>query len=232
MTDLGEKPVIRLRGYAKGRARRESIIQTATRHFAERGFTSATIAEIAAACDITRAGLLHYFGDKEALLEAVLEERDREDYQRFRPYAKTRGGIGILRGMADLAEHNRLVPGLIDLFARLSVEASSLEHPAHRYFVERYERIRSGTTRALRQAAEAGYLLPDVDPDVAAVRLTALMDGLQVQWLMDNNIDMAWHMKSAILEYLTDDGIAAFAQAEVHDPASNAAVDGHDKPVP
>ena len=110
------------RGYAKGRARRDAIIRTASGHFAERGFLSATILEIAAACGISRAGLLHYFPDKEALLEAVLEARDVEDQQRFAPYTQGAGAIGVLRGMVDLADHNRLVPGLIELFVRLSSE--------------------------------------------------------------------------------------------------------------
>ena len=41
---------IELRGYAKGRARRDATIRTASEQFAERGFLSATILEISAAC--------------------------------------------------------------------------------------------------------------------------------------------------------------------------------------
>ena len=198
------------RGYAKGRARRDAIIQTASAQFAEKGFVSATILEIAAACGISRAGLLHYFPDKESLLEAVLEARDDEDRSRFEPYVTTAGSLGVLRGMVDLAGHNRLVPGLIELFVRLAAEAASPSHPFHQYFRERYERIRLGTERALRGAARSGYLRSDVDPREAGIRLTALMDGLQGQWLLDPGIDMAAHVGATIREWLTIDGVRAF----------------------
>lgn len=203
------------RGYAKGRARRDAILHTASTHFAERGFLSATILEIAAACGISRAGLLHHFADKEALLEAVLEARDIEDRERFAPYVGSFGAIGVLRGMVDLADHNRLVPGLIELFVRLSSEASAPDHPAHGYFVQRYERILSGTRRALAGAARAGHLRPDIDTADAAVRLTALMDGLQAQWLLDRSIDLSRHVGQAIREWLTPQGLAAFDAVEV-----------------
>lgn len=205
-----ERVSVAARGqYAKGRARRKAIVRVASGHFAEKGFTNATILDIAAACGISRAGLLHYFPDKEALLEAVLEERDREDRQRFSPYVQADGSIGVLKGMIDLADHNRLTPGLIDLFARLSTEATDPAHPAHKYFTERYVRIRSGTARALRSAARAGYLRENLDADDSALRLTALMDGLQAQWLLDPSIDMSRHVRAAILDLLTPAGQGA-----------------------
>ncbi|MFC4242480.1 TetR/AcrR family transcriptional regulator [Gryllotalpicola reticulitermitis] len=198
-------------GYSKGRERRQNIIRTASAQFAQNGFDGATMLDIAAACGISRAGLFHHFADKEALLTAVLEERDREDQERFLPYvAAPSGGIGVLRGIVDLAGHNRLVPGLIDLFVRLSSEASGSEHPAHAYFTQRYQRIRSGTARALRTAARAGYLNAGVDPAEAALDLTALMDGLQAQWLFDPRVDMASHMRRAVDQLLNPAGRRAF----------------------
>ena len=207
MTAADVAPPIELRGYAKGRARRDAIIHTASEQFAERGFLSATILEIAAACGISRAGLLHYFPDKEALLEAVLAARDDEDRERFAPYLNAAGALGVLRGMVDLADHNRLVPGLIELFVRLSAEASTPGHPAHDYFVARYERIRFGTERAIRGAIRGGNIRAEIEPHTASIRLTALMDGLQAQWLLDRSIDMAGHVGGAIREWLTPAGL-------------------------
>ena len=198
------------RGYAKGRARRAEIVHKAAEQFAEKGFGAATILDIAAACQISRAGLLHHFPDKEALLEAVLEERDTEDRLRFEPYTRIPGGIGILRRMVDLADHNRFVPGLIELFTRLSAEAATPDHPAHEYFVRRYDRIRKGTARTLRAAQRAGFLRAGVEPEDAAVRLTALSDGLQSQWLLDDRLDMAHHVRTAILDLLNESGRNAF----------------------
>lgn len=207
------RPAERPGGYAKGRARRTAIIHTAAEQFAQKGFGAATILDIAAACAISRAGLLHHFPDKESLLQAVLEDRDRADRQRFRPYVGIPDGLGVLRGMVDLAGHNRLVPGLIELFARLSAEAADPDHPAHGYFTARYDRIRTGTAGALDKAHAAGHLRADVDTADAATRLTALMDGLQSQWLFDRTIDMAGHLHTAILDLMTAAGARAFAAA-------------------
>ncbi|MFF9507424.1 TetR/AcrR family transcriptional regulator [Streptomyces sp. NPDC014724] len=204
------RPGVQRGGYAKGRARRAAIIHTAAEYFAQHGFAPVTIVDLAVACGISRAGLLRYFPDKESLLQAVLEDRDRLDRDRFQPYTQIPGGLGILRGMVDLAGHNELSPGLIALFVRLSAEASDPDHPAHPYFAGRYDRIRRGTAHALRKARDAGHVRHDVDPDDAAVRLTAQMDGLQAQWLFHRDIDMAHHVRRAILDLLTEQGRAAF----------------------
>ncbi|GGF30403.1 TetR/AcrR family transcriptional regulator [Subtercola lobariae] len=192
-------------GYASGRARREQIVAEATILFGKVGFHGATILDIAAQCHISRAGLLHHFPTKESLLEAVLEERDREDIARFRQNG-SRGtdGLGILRGMVDLASHNSKRAGIIELYAVLSAESTAPEHPAHAYFVERYDRIRSGTVRALERARAAGYLKADVDVGDAAIELTALMDGLQVQWLLSPEaVDMPAQLQKRIQQLLT-----------------------------
>lgn len=192
-------------GYATGRARRERIIAVATELFGRVGFNGATMLEVAAECGISRAGLSHHFPTKESLLEAVLETRDTEDLERFRRNGSGgNDGIGILAGMVDLAAHNSAVPGIIGLYAVLSAEASaSAEHPAHDYFIARYERIRHGTATALRRAGKAGYLREDVDPDAAAIELTSLMDGLQIQWLLaPDAVDMAAAIRRRIDELL------------------------------
>jgi AcrR family transcriptional regulator len=192
-------------GYASGRARREKIIAVATELFGRVGFNGMTLLEVAAECGISRAGLSHHFPTKESLLEAVLETRDREDLERFRRNGSGgRDGMGILRGMVDLAAHNTAVPGIIGLYAVLSAEAGDPSHPAHRYFIDRYERIRKGTAVALRRARDAGYLESDVDVDETAIELTALMDGLQVQWLLDpESVDMPAIVRRRIEQVLT-----------------------------
>lgn len=187
-------------GYTTGRVRREQIIQTATRLFGQMGFNGMTMLQIAQECHISRAGLSHHFPTKESLLEAVFQTRDVKDRDRFRRNgAHSPDGLGILRGMVDLARHNTEVPGLIGLYAVLSAEATDPAHPAHEYFIARYDRIRRGTALALRRAQDAGYLVEGIDPDAAAVEITALMDGLQLQWLLD---PIAVDMVSVVYERL------------------------------
>lgn len=187
-------------GYAKGRAKRQEIIETAMLVFGESGFDKSSMLEIAERCSLSRAGLSHYFPSKASILEAVLAWRDRLDRERFRASGSgDPDGLGVLRGMVSLADHNATVPGLVALYAVLSAEATSADHPAHAYFVKRYERIVGGTARALQNARRAGLLRPGLDPEDLAVSLVALMDGLQVQWLLGARpINMAERLRDAL----------------------------------
>ena len=48
--------------------RREEIVDRAAKLFAERGFLGASIAELAAACNVSKSLIYHYFGSKEDVL--------------------------------------------------------------------------------------------------------------------------------------------------------------------
>lgn len=192
-------------GYAKGRAKRQEIVETAMVVFGEAGYNKSSMMEIAERCSLSRAGLSHHFPSKESILEAVLEWRDQVDRERFRANGSAgRDGLGVLRGMVDLADHNATVPGLVGLYSVLAAEAAAPDHPAHDYFVKRYERIVDGTRRALEGAREAGCLRAGVDPEELAISLVALMDGLQIQWLLKARpVDMARQLRHAIQAALT-----------------------------
>lgn len=200
-----DSPRASRRGYAKGRAKRQEILEVALRIFGEGGFSEASMSQIAEQCSLSRAGLHHYFPSKVSILFAVLEWRDSKDRDRFRANGSShQDGLGVLRGMVDLAAHNATVPGLIGLYTRLAAEATAPDHPSHDYFVERYQRIRSETAWALSKVRTAGYLRDDVDIDDTAVTLNAMMDGLQVQWLLQPDaVDMAAQLRRAIQGLLT-----------------------------
>jgi AcrR family transcriptional regulator len=208
----------RARGaYANGRARREQIIHEASKLFAEHGFEGVTTQAIADACGISRAGVLHHFPDKESLLSAVLSVTlgGPEDERRAESYVNFPDGIGPLRGIAELADRERTSPGLAAMVIRLAVEAADPAHPAHDYFVARYREIYDGMAAVFRMAARAEYVRADVDPERAAIRLNALIDGLQVQWLLDSRIEITAHVREYIEELLTPAGRAALAAAAI-----------------
>ncbi|WP_345711741.1 TetR/AcrR family transcriptional regulator [Kineococcus glutinatus] len=183
------------RGYAKGRARREEILDAATTLFGEVGYRSASLREIAQRVGISHPGLLHHFGGKEQLLAAVLAHRDERDDHRFGLSGAR--GRGALRALVELVADNARHPGIVELYCVLSAEATSPEHPAHRYFRDRYARTVAAVARHFAEIAAEGGLRPGVDPRAAAVRVVALMDGLQVQWLLDRTcVDMAAEVRA------------------------------------
>jgi AcrR family transcriptional regulator len=68
------------------RARREQIVEAATRVFAEKGFRRATTREVAREAGISEGTIYNYFEDKDALLMAILDklnetERRAEDFE-------------------------------------------------------------------------------------------------------------------------------------------------------
>ncbi len=52
---------------------RQTIIDEATRLFAEQGFSATSVREVAAACECTKPSLYYYFENKEALFRAVID---------------------------------------------------------------------------------------------------------------------------------------------------------------
>jgi AcrR family transcriptional regulator len=192
----------RAEGYATGRARRDQIVESATELFARVGYRHATILQIAQHVGISRTGLLHHFASKEALLEAVLARRDAEDMARFRPSADDGTGLATMRAWVELSRYNASVPHLVSLYAVLSAEACDPRHPAHDYFAQRYARTVGGFERVLTKAAAAGLLVPGTDPAVEARALVALMDGLQIQWLLDPDPSLMGDVLAAKLQQL------------------------------
>lgn len=185
----------RARGpYAKTAAVQEAILDAAAEVFAESGFRSGSIRDIAARADMSEAGILHHFRSKAALLEGVMRLRD----DRARDLAPLGDGSGadIVRGLLALARHNQDNPGIVKLYTTVSAEATSPDHPAHAYFLERYEFVRQHVGSAFRDLADEGLLREGVDPHSAAIATIAHMDGLQVQWLLHpDRIDMAEHLR-------------------------------------
>lgn len=173
------------------RVSREKIIQSAIESFSQNGFRGAKMADIAKAANLTGPGLLHHFPSKTHLLMEVLKERDRVDSERMRAALQKSGKLFLDAGV-ELVEHNETVPGLVQLFNLLVAESISPEHPAHEFFKERYQRGREHWVQAITQAQQAGEVRSDISPETLAALIFAMMDGLQVQWLLEpEHIDMS-----------------------------------------
>lgn len=176
-------------GTKKGERSRETIIEAAIPLFAQQGFRGASLASIASAAGLTQAGLLHHFRSKEELLLGVLDQRDHADGKRLSSMAPG-PGLDYVDRLEELVEHNATSPGLVRLFMTLVGEGTSDEHPAHEYFVDRYQRLRARALRTLREGQASGEIRADADLETLVPIVFAVMDGLQIQWLLDPSIDM------------------------------------------
>lgn len=180
------------RTQTRGDQRRRAILDAALNAFAETGYYGASIAEIAAAAGISQAGMLHHFPSKPALLVAVLRHRDiyyseRAILSRNPPLR----GIAVLRHQVDMVARNVRQHGLTRLLTVVSMEAINPDHPAHGWAEERYEWMVGWLINGLRLGIEDGTVRADTDCEDVARTVFAMMDGLQLQWLLlPGQIDM------------------------------------------
>ena len=171
-------------------ASRERVLQAALRAIASNGYRGSALAAIAADAGLTKAGLLHHVPSKEHLLVAVLAERDRLDGAQFQLAGFQ--GLAALDRLAELVQHNAMVPGLVQAYTVLMGESVGEDHPAREWFRDRYPRRRANIAAALRAGIESGEIRSEVDCDAVAAQIIAMMDGLQVQWVLNpDRVDMA-----------------------------------------
>jgi AcrR family transcriptional regulator len=183
--------------------RRQEIIQTAFEVFTERGFRGASLEQVAQRVGLTKAGILHYFPSKEALLVAVLQERDRESASTGARWADPTDPLHArLAGLQEIVAQNTTRRGLVQAFTVLSAESVTDNHPAQDYFRQRYE---DGRRRLAEVAKTAAPELSDTEALRAASLVLAVMDGLQLQWLLDpDQVDMpeAFSLFGRLFEHL------------------------------
>ena len=165
----------------EGREQRERILRAALELFTAHGFRGASLDAVAAAVGISRQGVLHYFPSKTKLLLGVLELRDQETIAR----AQELQDAEFVSALLHLVAHNQREPDLTRLFTVLAAESVAPEHPGHEHFLKRYTMVRAGLAEGIEQAQAAGQLRADLDPRVVAILLAAVMDGLQLQFLLD-----------------------------------------------
>jgi AcrR family transcriptional regulator len=177
-----------MRTYAKGRERREKILAAAWDAFGEQGYRGASLARIAARAGVSDAGLLHHFPSKQHLLLALLERRDEQDRAHVKAGAAHASlPVALLR----LSAENTAAPSMVQLFTVMAAEAIEPAHPGHAWFCGRYRRVRAELAERVAAAQEQGELDRGLDAESTATQLLALLDGLQLQWLLDpEHVDM------------------------------------------
>lgn len=152
--------------------------------FGSKGYHNGPLTEIAEQVDMTHAGILHHFGSKDHLLTEVLRYRDETDVAgldgRHIP-----GGVDMFRHLVRTAFLNAQRAGLVQTYAVLSAESVTDDHPAREFFQVRYRTLRNEAVEAFEgMCTERGVDAP-ASVRHAAAAILAVMDGLQIQWLLD-----------------------------------------------
>ena len=172
-------------------ARREDILRAAMATFGARGYHKGPLTEIAEQVGMTHAGILHHFGSKDALLLEVLQYRDETDVRTL-PEHHIPDGADLFRHLVRTALLNAQRAGIVQMYAVLSAESVTDDHPARPFFEQRYATLRAEVAHAFRAMCEEAGVTERDTVDMASAAVLAVMDGLQVQWLLDPTaVDLA-----------------------------------------
>lgn len=153
--------------------RRAEICRTAARVIREKGFDATSVADIARALKMTKAGLYHYFPSKEALLFEIMTfglERVREEV------------IGPALMITDPAErlrqlvvrHAQITTRAQGAVAQLFEETRALP-PAHRKVIETEQGVYVSLIRETLAELKAAGRLGRIDPAVAAFSIIGMI---------------------------------------------------------
>ena len=164
--------------------KRRDILRAATEVFGNKGYAKGSLAEIAELVGMTHAGVLHHFGSKDALLLEVLVYRDETDVEHLEGH-HIPDGLDLFRHLVTTARLNEDRPGIIQAFAVLSAESVTDDHPAKEFFRTRYETLRGEVREALVSICDVTDPPEAEAIDSAVASVIAVMDGLQIQWLLD-----------------------------------------------
>lgn len=164
--------------------KRDEILRAAIETFGAKGSTNGTLADIAQQVGMTHAGVLHHFGSKQKLLLEVLSYRDRADVEGLVDQ-HIPGGPELFLHLVRTAFANAQRPGIVQVFTVLSSESVTDGHAAHEYFVERYRVLRQDLREAFEVLCEQQGVTDRAAVDKASAAILAVMDGLQLQWLLN-----------------------------------------------
>lgn len=187
---MPESAQSRTRGpYRTGIRRREQLIGIAMDVFGEHGFAGGSLRTIAEQAGVNHATLIQHFGSKEGLLTAVLEEWDRLTVENSLAEVK---GLDYFRRLPDVMGAHQDNRGLLELFTTIAAEASNPAHPGRAFITKRYTANLGTLSAHLQEAVDAGDVapLPAQRIEIEVRLLTALMDGIGLQWLLNPEIDM------------------------------------------
>ncbi|MEK0306911.1 TetR/AcrR family transcriptional regulator [Bifidobacterium favimelis] len=165
--------------------KREEILKAALDVFGRKGAAKGTLEEIADQVGMTRAGILHHFGSKRRLLIEVLKYNDAEEVADLPDRKMPQGGAGFDHLLGTIAQHARN-PEIARSFITLSSESITEGNPGHPFFRNRYANLRGEVADWLvEMAREKGKELDRDHALMVSSSILAVMDGLQLQWLMD-----------------------------------------------
>ena len=174
-----------------GQDKRDSILVAAQRVFDTNGYAATTMDAVAAEAQLSKGSLYNYFKNKEDLFRQVFASTVAAS-ETLASGLMSQGGPAsqrlerILDFWFDRLETNRRVGRLVMEF--WATAARQEQGALSRQFQEIYGRWRTGLADIVTQGIAAGEFNPRVNPQAGAALIMAVLDGTEVQCMLDVGI--------------------------------------------
>ena len=195
----------------KVEVRREEILAAAEAEVTKRGFAHTRVGDVADSLGVSSALIFYHFGSKEKLFAQTLEHAVKRDLDRLDDaVARASGPVDGVRRMLQLWAPQGNAAGWT---VWVDAWAESLREPEMRAMSRRLDVTwKEALADQITRGNEAG-LFTCADPEGAAWRLSALLDGLAVQVTVHRNLTKkqlaAWVRGAAAVELGVDPAVLA-----------------------
>jgi AcrR family transcriptional regulator len=183
-------------------ARRRQIVETAIRTIATRGYSQASLAEIARQAGISKGVISYHFEGKDELVDEILSRLLREpaEFIKQRVDASERA-MDRLRAYVTanfefMKTHRDNYVALVDLWE------SRASGSGNRFSAEAYGPSRTYLSRIL-EAGRLGGEFRELDEATVASVIQAAIDGVMLQWVFDEGSVDLDACRDQILEMVT-----------------------------
>ena len=147
--------------------RRDELVRTAARLFAERGYDGTSMGDVAEAMGLQKGSLYSLTDSKQSLLTDAMREGAAAFHAALDDVPEDAPAIERIR--FALRGHLAVVAGQLDVATVFTREWRSLEGPAREEIVEARRRYEQRWRLLFREGVERGELRVDLDADAAAL---------------------------------------------------------------
>jgi AcrR family transcriptional regulator len=157
----------------KAQRTRAAILRAAAELFARDGYQRTTVADVAAAAGVSLGTVYQYFRDRADLVAALVHHNVTRMLERTDTAWRVEEGADglrrVLTNFVDTYAEAGAVAGIWEEVSHVDDELGHLRRTLGRAFTKAVE-------REIRRAAKADLVRRDVDPAMAAVALTGMVD--------------------------------------------------------
>jgi len=163
---------------SKGEQTRRALLQAASRLFAENGYHNTSVPDIVRAAGVGHGTFYEYFGSRRAILVELT--RQVADTDSRLPRLRSQNLADRIRAeifwyLSDHVEHLEL--------AKVWHDAATIDPE----IAETRRRERARRQERVRKGIESADIRPDIDPDIAAAALTAMLEEFAQRWFVESD---------------------------------------------